>query len=366
MRPAAGYQRYLRLRAVAPRTGRNRTSARRPSLDRVISSESGSHRARSARSPLACTNCSLDGVRPAQPAGRQPDPGQRVRLDHVRRRTTGVPWALDRLHRRVRRDPQLQRAARRPLGEHVGERLADHRARRGPARPAPAPAASGTGRRRARPARSPGSPGSRPGRSRRGRRAPPGRSAARRRRPRRVPRRRPRAPRPGSDRRRRRRSRSRISVGGRGVAGDVARRSRPACRRWSGAASPGWTAAPPRRARPAPAPSTRAARTAAARPTAAARTARPRARRPGPPARSAPAPGPPAALPPPHRTGAAQSNRRGAGCALVRLAQLGERDGQDAVDGERGVRRDLAEAGQRDAVLGGERRPAGRRRRPPP
>ena len=94
----------------------------------------------------------------ASPAGRR-RAGSRS-AGRSRRRSAGaagVPGTRDALHRRVRRDAQLQRPARGAGGDDVGAGLGhEPPAPAGPAPPARGPAASGTGRRRARPSRSPG------------------------------------------------------------------------------------------------------------------------------------------------------------------------------------------------------------------
>ena len=69
---------------------------------------------------------SAQSVRP----GGEPDPGQRVGLDDVRRGAAGVPGPLDALHDGVRRDPHLGRRRRAP--SRRGRRRAAGCRRRGP------------------------------------------------------------------------------------------------------------------------------------------------------------------------------------------------------------------------------------------
>lgn len=53
----------------------------------------------------------MDAFGPAEPPGRQPEPRERVGLDHIRRSAPGVPGAGDTLHRRDRWHSHFYRTA---------------------------------------------------------------------------------------------------------------------------------------------------------------------------------------------------------------------------------------------------------------
>jgi hypothetical protein len=64
------------------------------------------------RSRPACPDCpGLHRLRPAQPPCRQPEPGHRISLDHVRRSAPRMPRTGDALHGRDRWHPDFYRTA---------------------------------------------------------------------------------------------------------------------------------------------------------------------------------------------------------------------------------------------------------------
>ena len=61
---------------------------------------------------------------PGQPSGGEPDPGQRIHLNHVRRCAPGVAWTGNALDCTMRWDAYLHRPARSTPGQ-IGQQGAD-------------------------------------------------------------------------------------------------------------------------------------------------------------------------------------------------------------------------------------------------
>ncbi len=62
------------------------------------------------------------GICPAEAAGGQPQEGDRIGLDHVRRRTSGVTWTGNALNRTEWRNAYLHRSAGGTPGEFGQQR----------------------------------------------------------------------------------------------------------------------------------------------------------------------------------------------------------------------------------------------------
>ena len=123
-------RRGSRRRRLGRRSAAGRRAPRDPrsgrAQDRARAACSGSHSRRSARSPDARIRPSATASSQVSAPVASAEPGLRIGLDDVRRGAAGVTRTLDGLHRTVRRDADLDRVARRDVGQLL-EREPDRR-----------------------------------------------------------------------------------------------------------------------------------------------------------------------------------------------------------------------------------------------